>query len=121
MPAGRVPTARRTVKTRSTDWTPGTPKDLRSADLVGHLALPAGDEGTQFLIHGVVDRRRLVAGQQRLPDAIGPLTGVQAAVLDPLLEAGVVGHRGAIEGGLEVGQGVGGTEEMLTGAVVPDG
>ena len=43
-----------------------------------------------------------------------------AAVLQPLLEAVVVGGLGAVERGLEVGERVGGAEEVLARAVLED-
>ena len=59
--------------------------------------------------------------ESALPDDVGALLGVEAAFGLPLLEAVVVGDRGAIEGGFEVGLGVGAAEEVLAGADLADG
>ena len=55
-----------------------------------------------------------------LPDGVRALRGVEGAVLQPLLEAVVVGDLGAVERGLEVGQRVGRAEEVLARAVLDD-
>src|SRR3954452_4143889 len=82
--------------------------------------LAAGDEVGQGLVDGRVDRRRLVAREHPLPDLVRSLRGVERPVLLPLLVGVVVGDLRAIERGLEVGERVGGAEEVLAGAVLAD-
>ena len=61
------------------------------------------------------------SASRRLPDRVGALRGVEAAVFEPLLVAGVVGRGRAVERGLEVGERVRGAEEVLAGSVLADG
>ncbi len=88
----------------------------RSRKRVRHGGLLLGDELDQRLVDGRVEGRGLVAGQHLLPDRVGALDGVEGARGLPLLEGVVVGDGRALEGGLEVGLGVGAAEEVLARA-----
>ena len=119
MPPGPVATCRSTAKARSMDCTAGHGSDQPISS--GISALRRVTNVAQLLVDRVVDRRRLVLGQRALPDRVGPLRGVEPALLEPLLVAGVVGHRRAVEGVLEVGERVRRAEEVLPGPVLDDG
>src|SRR4051794_22624160 len=87
---------------------------------VGHRRLALSDEVVEGLVEAGVDRRRLVLAEHPLPDRVRPLGRVLAAVLQPLLEAVVVGDLAPIEGCFEVRERVGGPEEVLTRPVLED-
>ena len=91
-----------------------------SGEFVGKLRLASSHECLHFLVHGIVERGRLILIETLLPDLVGPLGGVEATVLGPLLKAGVIGRFRAIERGLEVGQGVAGAAEVVAGRVLLD-
>src|SRR5687768_14106754 len=87
---------------------------------IGEGRLPLRDELLEGLVDPLVDRRRLVLAEQPLPDRVGPLGGVETAVLLPLLEAVVVRRLGSVERVLEVRERVRRTEEVLAGPVRDD-
>src|SRR4029077_6184675 len=88
---------------------------------VGEGRLAARDVLEQRLIDRGVQRRRLVLGELLLPECVGARGHVPGALRLPLLDAVVVGERGAVEGGLEVGLGVRAAEEVFAGADLADG
>src|SRR3954452_1950081 len=91
-----------------------------SGELIGQLLLAAVDELVQLFGDRIVHRWLLVLGQPLLPDSVCPLRRIRCAIFGPLLEARVVRNVAAIEGGLEVGEGMRRTEEVLAGPVLAD-
>ena len=68
-----------------------------------------------------VDGPRFVLLKHSFPDLIGALAGVEASFLAPLLEAVVIVDARLVEGGGEVGLGVGAAEKVAAGADFADG
>ena len=62
------------------------------------LALAAGDEVGELLADGVVDRRRLELGEDRLPDPVGALRGLDRASLGPYLVVAPVAEEWRVGG-----------------------
>src|SRR5207249_2119644 len=100
--------------TEATTWR------TRSDVGVGEGGFPLGDVLVERLVDAWVDRGRLVLGEHPLPDLVGALRRLERTILEPLLERVVVGGRGAVEGRLEVGEGVRVAEEVNARAVLAD-
>ena len=77
-----------------------------------NLALSPLDEGVQRLGPARVERRRLVLGEELLPDAVRPLRGGPRAVLLPRLEVPPVGQERLVERGLVARERVRRAEEV---------
>ena len=62
------------------------------------LALAAGDEVGELVADGLVDRRRLELGQDRLPDPVGAFRGLDRASFGPYLVVAPVAEEWRVGG-----------------------
>src|SRR5271166_6957327 len=89
--------------------------------LVRLLRLAAGDEIGKLFVHGRVELRLLVVGDETLAALGSALTHVLHPLVAPLFEGIVVGDRALPERGLVVGERMGGAKEMLARADFAEG
>src|SRR3954447_14190700 len=98
-------------------WRSGSADATGGSDVrVGEARLALVHPRHELLVDAVVERRLLVPSQALLPATVRALSGIEAAVDLPLLEGVVVRQLRPPERVLEVGQRVGGAQEMLARA-----
>ena len=106
-------------RTRGGDRAAGA--ETTSMPDIRHGRLLSGHELPERLVHGGIERWRLVGPQGLLPLRIGAHHGILAAGFTPALVGAGIGDLTLVKGGLVAGQGMGTAEEVVPGAHLPEG